>query len=391
MAEKRDYYEILGVSRNATPEEIKKAYRKLALQYHPDKHPPEKRKWAEEKFKEISEAYEVLMDPEKRRLYDMYGHEGVSPTFKEGGFSWQDFSHFDDLQDIFRDFGFGSFFQDLFDLFAGTSTRRSRARGEPLKVKGEDIKIRLKLSLEEIAKGVTKKVRLNRYETCETCGGTGSKSGNYERCPTCQGSGRVRRVTRSFFGQFVQESPCPTCKGSGFVIKDTCPVCQGSGRTKKRTTISLKVPKGIRDEQFFVLKGEGHAGLRGGPRGDLFVIVTEKPHSVFKREGDDLYTDVTITFSEAALGTTIVLKSILDEEIRLKIPPGIQSHTLLKVRGKGMPSLSGKRGDLYVRIIVKTPKKLTSEEKKLFERLREIEVNKEESQSFFQKVRGVFG
>jgi len=386
---KKDYYEILGVSRDASPEEIKKAYRKLALQYHPDKHPPEKRKWAEEKFKEISEAYEVLMDPEKRRLYDTYGHEGVSPTFREGGFTWQDFSHFDDLQDIFRDLGFGSFFQDLFDLFAGPGTRRPDRR-ESLKSQGEDIKIKIKLSLEEIAKGVTKKVKLTRYEPCPVCGGTGSKSGEFTKCPTCGGSGRVRKVTRSFFGQFVQETYCPTCKGAGYVIKDPCTSCKGTGRVKKKVTISFKIPQGIRDGQYFTLRGEGHAGLRGGPRGDLFVIASEKPHDKFKREGDDLYIEVPITFSEAALGTTIVIKSILDEEVKLKVPSGIQSHTLLRVKGKGMPSLSGRRGDLYVRIIVKTPEKLTDEEKELFMKLAKIEKGKEEAKGFFHKVKGAF-
>lgn len=388
---KKDYYEILGLSRDASPEEIKKAYRRLALQYHPDKHPPEKRKWAEEKFKEISEAYEVLMDPKKRRLYDTYGHEGVSPTFREGGFSWQDFSHFDDLQDIFRDLGFGSFFQDIFDLFGGPQTRRAERRGEGLKSRGEDIKIKIRLSLEEIANGVTKKVRLDRYEPCPTCGGTGSKTGKFEKCPTCGGTGRVRKVTRSFFGQFVQETYCPTCKGTGFIIKDPCPTCKGTGRVKKRITISFRIPQGIRNGQYFTLRDKGHAGLRGGPRGSLYVIVSEKPHSRFKREGDDLYIDVSITFSQAALGTTIFIKSILDEDIKLKIPQGVQSHTVLRVKGKGMPSLSGRRGDLYVRIIVETPRKLSHEEKDLFERLSQIEEKKEEAKGFFHKVRGAFG
>jgi molecular chaperone DnaJ len=367
---KRDYYEILGVSRDASPEEIKRAYRKLALKYHPDKHPPEKRKWAEEKFKEISEAYEVLMDPEKRKLYDMYGHEGVSPTFREGGFTWQDFSHFDDLREIFKDFGLGSFFQDLFDLFGVTDTRRKR---ETTVAQGGDIKVRLHLSLDEIAKGVEKKVKLERYEPCEVCGGTGSKSGGYERCPTCGGVGAVRKVTRSFFGQFIQTTTCPTCKGAGKIVKDPCSACKGTGRVKKKVTVSFRIPVGIREGQYFTLRGEGHAGVRGGKRGDMIILVSEKAHPTLKREGDDLYTEVPITFSQAALGTTLVIDTLNGEKVKLKIPPGIQSHTVLRVKRRGMPGLSGGRGDLYVRIKVKTPTNLSKEEKELFKKLAELE------------------
>ena len=389
--EKRDYYEILGVKRDATPEEIKKAYRKLALEYHPDRHPPEKRKWAEEKFKEISEAYEVLMDPEKRRIYDQYGHEGLGGPFREGGFSWQDFSHFDDLRDIFSDFGLGSFFRDIFDIFGGgVQTQRTRP-GTGYRERGGDIKVRLKLTLEEIARGVEKKIKLERYEPCPACGSTGSRSGGgLQTCPTCGGTGVVRRVSRSIFGQVVQTSTCPTCGGTGHVLKDPCPTCGGTGRVKKKVTVTVKVPPGVREGQYITLRGEGHAGMRGGPRGDLYVFIEEKPHPFYRREGDDLYMEVPITFSKAALGGEVKVPTITGSTAKFKIPPGTQSGKVFRLRGEGMPRLGGGRGDLYVEVRVRTPQIKNREMRELFEKLAQYEGEEDLEKSFFEKLRGVF-
>jgi len=375
---KKDYYEILGVSRDASQEEIKRAYRKLALEYHPDRHPPEKRKWAEEKFKEISEAYEVLMDPEKRRLYDAYGHEGVSPTFKEGGFTWHDFTHFDDLRDIFSEFG--SFFQNLFDFFTETSTTREKRRSR----KGEDLRIRLRLSLEELAKGTEKKIRLEKYVRCNECGGSGSRDGGETACPVCKGTGAVRKVTRSFFGEFIQTTTCYKCNGQGVIVMNPCPKCKGEGRVREKVTITIRIPKGLRKGEYLTLRGEGNAGLRGGTSGDLVIVIDEKPHSFFKREGDDLYLEVPISFSKAALGGRVIVPTVTGEKTSFRIPPGTQTNTVYRLKGKGMPTTRGGAGDLYVKLVVRTPENLSPEMKKIFERLRELEEDVEAR--FFERV-----
>ncbi len=374
MATKKDYYEILGVSRNATPEEIKKAYRKLALQYHPDRHPPEKKKWAEEKFKEISEAYEVLMDPEKRRLYDMYGHEGVQPHFREGGFTWQDFTHFDDLRDIFRGTGFESLFEDLFETFGirTTGARRRTVRRET-QVRGEDIRITIPLTLEEIAKGARKKVRLTRYERCTECGGTGSKSGQRSTCTTCGGTGMIQTRSRMFMFDMVRTVTCPDCEGRGWTIFDPCPVCHGTGRVKKTTMIEIEIPRGIKEGQYFTLRGQGHAGPWGGPHGDLFVMIQEKPHPVFRRKGDDLEMDLEIPYSVAVLGGKVEVRDLFGRKLTFRVAPGTQSHTVYRLKGKGMPRLEGGQGDLYVRVIIHVPKKVSGEYRKLLEELKKYE------------------
>lgn len=397
MKKKRDYYEILGVPRNATPEEIKKAYRRLAIKYHPDKNPHNKEE-AEEKFKEISEAYEVLIDPEKRRIYDQYGHEGLQGVFKQGDFTWQDFTHVDDLRDIFREFGInfdfgGGFFDFLNDIFGGTSRRHGGygvTHHGPQK--GEDIRIKIPLTLEEIAKGATKTVRLERFEVCNACGGSGSKSGKVQACPTCGGTGVVRKVSRTFFGQFVQTSTCPTCRGEGVIVSDPCPMCHGTGRVKKKVELKIGFPRGIHEGQSVVLRGEGHAGYKGGPHGDLYAVVVQKPHDRFKRDGDDLHTEVPISFSKAVLGGDIVLKDILGETVKIHIPPGTNSHTTFRVRGKGMHRLNGGRGDLFVKVIIRVPKKLSPEMKALIEKLAEYEENGKvgHEESVFEKIKNAF-
>lgn len=385
---KKDYYKILGVSRNASPEEIKKAYRKLALEYHPDKHPPERRKWAEEKFKEISEAYEVLMDPEKRRLYDMYGHEGVRETFREGGFTWQDFSHFEDLRDIFSEFGLGSFFSDLFDIFSGTAREPRRRRYA--RERGEDLRIKLKLLLEDLARGIEKTIRVERYGVCSTCQGTGSKSGKIETCPKCGGTGMVKRVTRTIFGQFVQTSTCSVCHGEGTVIADPCPQCKGNGRVREKATIRVRIPRGMRGGQYITLHGEGNAGLRGGPKGDLIIFVEEIPHPLFKRDGDNLFLEVPVSFAKVVLGGEIEVPTVTGERARFKIPPGTETHTIFRLKGKGMPRLEGGYGDLYVKVVVKTPRKISPEMRELLLKMLELEGDSGYEKSLFEKIKDAF-
>lgn len=373
MSTKKDYYEILGVPRNASQEEIKKAYRRLAIKYHPDRNPNNKEE-AERKFKEISEAYEVLSDPEKRRIYDQYGHEGLNGVFKNGNFSWDNFTHFDDLRDIFGDNlgGFGSIFEDIFDSFFGTSTRRQRGySNQNVYTRGEDIKISIPLTLKEIAEGTKKRVKLKRFEICDACGGKGSKTGKVEKCTTCGGTGVVRNVKRTFFGQFIQESVCPTCKGRGYVIKDKCPVCGGTGRVKKEVEIEINIPPGLRDGEYLVLRGEGHVGERGGPRGDLYVFIREERDPKFKREGEDIHTEIEIPFSTAVLGGDVQVETVTGEILNLKLKPGMECGTVLKIPRKGIRR-QNRIGDMYVKIKLKTPQKPSKEVKKLFEKLREL-------------------
>ncbi len=369
MATKRDYYEVLGVPRNASQDEIKKAYRKLAIKYHPDRNPDNKEE-AEKKFKEISEAYEVLSDPEKRKIYDQYGHEGLNGVFRNGDFSWQNFSHFDDLRDIFGD-NFGSIFEDLFGSFFGGGTRTRRYRTQSRHPRGEDLRISVSLSLKEIAEGTRKRVKIRRYEVCDACGGKGSKTGKEEKCPTCGGTGVVRSVRRTFFGQFIQESVCPTCGGRGYVIKDPCPVCHGTGRVKKDVEVDINIPSGLRDGEYLVIRGEGNIGERGGARGDLYVFVREEPDPNFKREGEDLHTEIQIPFSTAVLGGDVEVDTVTGEKLKLKLKPGIQCGTILKIPKKGIRR-QNRTGDLYVKVNLMTPRKPSREMKKVFEKLREL-------------------
>lgn len=371
MTKKRDYYEVLGVSRNASQEEIKKAYRKLAVKYHPDRN-PDNREEAERKFKEISEAYEVLSDPEKRRIYDQYGHDGLSGVFKNGNFTWENFSHFDDLRDIFGEH-IGSIFEDIFDsFFGGSSTTRARYnKTYGSKSRGEDIRISIPLSLKEIALGTRKRVRIRRYEICQSCNGRGSKSGEDTLCPTCRGTGVVRNVKRTFFGQFIQESICPTCKGKGVVVKDPCSTCGGTGRVKKDIEIEINIPPGLRDGEYLIIKGEGNIGERGGVRGDLYVFIREEYNSRFKRDGEDIHTEINIPFSTAVLGGEVKVETVTGEILNLKLKPGIQCGTVLKIPRKGIRR-QNRTGDFYVKVNLKTPHKPSKEMKKLFERLREL-------------------
>lgn len=356
---KRDYYEILGISKNAKADEIKQAYWKLARQYHPDMNPND-RKGAEEKFKELSEAYEALIDPDKRKLYDEYGHEGVSQRFSPGGFQWQDFSHADDLKDVFGDFDLSSIFRgfgesSIFDLFtSGRETARTR------KTRGHDIHIRLRLTLEEIAEGTTKEISFSRYERCETCKGVGGSGAT--TCSTCNGSGEKKHVSRSVFGQFIQVSPCPDCKGEGQVIKNKCPKCSGDGRIRTERTIKVAIPAGVQTGNYIPLRGEGHYGPGG--RGNVIIEVEEKEHPLFIRSEDNIILEAPISITTAVIGGELNIPT-LDGRKKIKIPAGIQSGEIIRVKGGGIKRLNGGHGDELVKIVVHIPKHLSNQEKSL--------------------------
>lgn len=364
---KRDYYEVLGVPRNATAEEIKTAYRRLAKQYHPDQNPGNRAE-AEEKFKELSEAYEVLADENKRRLYDQYGHEGVSRQFGPGGFDFRrDFTHAEDISDIFGDLlrGFGGGFSSgsLFDVLFGSSERTSSASR-----RGGDIRIRMKLSLEEIAEGVVREVTFSRYEACEVCGGKGGTG--RVTCPTCRGQGRVQRRTSSVFGQFMQVSTCPACGGEGVRVKELCRACEGEGRVRRQRTLKVRIPAGVATGNYIPLRGEGHFGPGG--TGDVLIEIEEKEHPLFVRQGDDIVVEMPVTPAQAVLGAKLVVPT-LNGEKTVTLPAGTESGTFLRLRGAGIKRLDGGRGDELVRIVVRVPVRLSPEEKRLWKALADTE------------------
>ena len=359
MTTKRDYYEILGVDRNASADEIKKAYRKLAVQYHPDKNPGDKE--AEAKFKEIAEAYAVLSDPQKRQQYDRFGHQGPGAQ----GFSGFDFGGFD-IADALRqfmeqDFGFG----DIFGT-RGSSRRRGRRSGR----RGSDIQIRLKLTLEEIATGVKKKIKIKKMVPCPECNGTGSaKYSRTVSCPVCHGSGELRQVSQSLFGQLVNVVTCQRCQGEGQIIENPCHSCHGEGRIKGSKTIEVNIPAGVSTGNYIPIEGEGNAGLRGGPPGNLIVTIEELKHDIFERRGDDVIMVLPLSFPKAALGTSVEIPT-LTGKAKLNIPAGTQSGKILRMRGKGIPRLHGAGiGDQLVQIQVYVPTKLSPSEKQLLQQL----------------------
>jgi molecular chaperone DnaJ len=366
---KRDYYEVLGLSRNASAEEIKKAYRKLAIKYHPDKNPDNKE--AEEKFKEIAEAYAILNDAQKRAKYDRYGHASESM----GGFGGGDpfgFSGGIDLSDALRQFmeqGFGGGFGDI---FGGGGSSRGRKRSTQRK--GSDLQIRLKLELEEIASGTKKKIKVNKKIACATCNGSGSaKYSKTTVCPLCKGSGEIRQVSQSLFGQFVNISACQRCNGEGQIIENPCATCGGEGRVNGTKTIEVNIPAGVKTGNYIPLNGEGHEGLRGGPAGDLIVHIEEKEHKIFERRGDDVILVLPVSFPDVALGANVEIPT-LTGKAKLTVSAGTQSGKILRMRGKGIPHLNGAGiGDQLVQIQVYIPIKLTAEEKKALTDLKESE------------------
>lgn len=370
---KRDYYEILGVGRNASQQEIKSAYRKLAVQFHPDRNSGDKA--AEEKFKEAAEAYAVLSDREKRERYDRFGHSGVSGS-AGGGFDPDIFSDFSDILGDF--FGFG-------DIF-GSSRRRSRSRAQ----RGHDLRYDLTIDFEEAVFGVKAKIKLPRQQTCPDCSGSGADPAHGTAvCSVCGGQGQVRFQQ----GFFTISRTCSRCNGAGRTIEVPCSNCQGSGRVQKEKVLEIKIPAGVEDQSRLRVAGEGESGIQGGPPGDLYVVISVKPHPFFQRQGRDLYCEIPLTFTQAALGAEIEVPT-LEGKQKLKIPPGTQTGELFRFRGQGVTSLlnGGGRGDQLVKVKVVTPTKLSKEEKELFQRLAELSPAPGQSgQGLFEKVKEIFG
>lgn len=375
MAEKRDYYEILGVEKGSDKKEIKKAYRKLAMKYHPDvSEDPE----SADKFKEISEAYAVLSDEEKRNTYDQFGHAGM------GGYSNEDIFRNANFDDIFRGFGFD--FGDIFDMFGfGGGRRRSRAE------QGADVYYDLKITLEDAAFGLEKDIEIPHKKVCPTCEGTRAEPGTEShQCSQCGGTGQVQQVSQTPFGQFVNVRPCPQCRGEGVIIDTPCHECRGKGIVRETSTIHINVPPGVEDGSRLRVAGEGDVGKMGGPPGDLYVLITVKPHKLFERHGSDLVYEQPVSFVQASLGDEVDIPTLGDEIVSLKIPAGTQSGTSFRIKGRGMPHLrwSG-NGNLYVNAKVVVPKKLNPKQKELLKEFADIS-GKEiyvEDKGFFDKVK----
>lgn len=385
---KRDYYEVLGVDKNAGNSDIKSAYRKLAMKYHPDKNKDDPN--AEEKFKEAAEAYEVLGDSKKRNIYDQFGHAGVDSQFGSGGFQWSDFTHATDFSDIFGNlFGGNGFFSSIFgDSFGGFGTRVRRKTVN----RGEDLKISLSLSLEEIASGVSKKIKVNTKSECDFCHGTGSADGRISTCPQCNGSGQVRQVRQSFFGQMSTITTCPVCQGKGTIIKNKCSHCYGEGRVSKVKTVKIDIPAGVADGQYLKLRGQGNAGKQAGPSGDILLFINEKRNDIFERDGQDLICTFPINVSKAVLGGNIDVPT-LQKHVKMKIPSGTQSGKVFRLRGQGLPYLnSSRKGDLYIKIIVVIPTKITSEEHDYYKKLETFDArrNLKPGKTFFEKLKEYF-
>ncbi|PYF73881.1 molecular chaperone DnaJ [Pedobacter nutrimenti] len=384
---KRDYYDVLGVSKNTSVEEIKKAYRKLAIKYHPDKNPDDKA--AEEKFKEAAEAYEVLSNPEKRQRYDHYGHAGVGGA-SGGGYGGGGMN----MEDIFSQFGdiFGGGGGSPFESFFGGG---GQSRSGRRVAKGSNLRIKVKLTLEEIANGAEKKIKVNKQITCKTCDGSGAKDrSSISTCKTCGGSGSVRRVTNTILGQMQTTSTCPTCNGSGSQITSKCNACHGEGTVRGEETITINIPAGVSDGMQLSMSGKGNAAPNGGIPGDLIILIEELPHETLKREGNNVVYDLHVSIIDAALGYSAEVPTI-DGKAKIKIEPGTQSGKLLRLKGKGIPEINSyHRGDEIIHVNIWTPKALSSEERMLLERLRESPNFKPQpgknDKSFFEKMKEYF-
>ncbi len=374
MAGKRDYYEVLGVTKSATADEIKSAYRKLALKWHPDRWvngTDAEKKTAEDHFKEAAEAYSVLSDPDKKARYDQFGFAGTE-NMGAGGGGFTDMDLNDILRSVFGEggFNFGGGFGDFFRGFGAGSAGSSQQQRV---YRGRDIRTSVKLTLEEIAKGCTKQVTIERNRACAECGGRGTKNASdVKTCPQCNGTGYVRRVANSLFGQTVTQSVCPQCGGEGHIISNPCRRCNGTGLERKKETVTVKIPAGVEDGMQITVSGEGHAAMHGGINGDLLIVVKEEPHKNLLRDGKNLFYTTIISVMDAMLGTEISVPC-LDGNYKVKVEPGTQSGTVVKLRGKGLPSVQGYgsgTGDLYVKILVWIPRKLSRGEKEMFESLR---------------------
>lgn len=374
---KRDYYEILGVAKNASDDEIKKAYRKLAIKYHPDKNPDDK--GAEEKFKEAAEAYEVLSNPEKRQQYDRFGHAGMSGA-AGGGFGGMN------MDDIFSQFG---------DIFGGAFGGSFGGGGRGRRVnRGTNLRVTVKLNLHDIAHGVEKKIKVNKHVACKTCNGSGAKNGQYETCSHCKGTGTITRVQQTILGAMQTQTTCSYCHGEGRVVKDKCNTCHGDGVVREEEVITMNIPAGVADGMQLSMSGKGNAAPRGGINGDLLIVIQEEEHPQLKREGNHLIHSLSISFPDAALGTSVEIPTI-DAKAKIKIDPGTQSGKVLRLKGKGLPDVNSYgRGDLLVEISVYTPTHLSPEERKALEEMRHSKnfapnPNKKEK-GFFDRMKEYF-
>jgi molecular chaperone DnaJ len=384
---KRDYYEVLEVGKNATPEEIKKAYRKKAIQYHPDKNPGDKQ--AEENFKEAAEAYEVLSKPDKKQRYDQFGHAGVGGA-AGGGFGGGGFS---DIEDIFS--SFGDIFGGHFGGFGGFGGGGSRGRGGRRVSRGSDLRVKVRLNLSEIVNGVEKKIKVKKYVACQHCSGSGAKNGSsYSTCGTCGGAGQVTRVQNTLLGQMQTTSACPTCQGEGKMITDKCNHCAGEGVVREEEVISIKIPAGVGEGMQLNVSGKGNTGRRGGINGDLLVVITEEDHEELVRDGNNLIYNLFLSFPEITLGTTAEIPTV-ESKVKVKIEAGTQPEKILRLRGKGIPDVNGYgRGDLLVRVHVWIPKRLSNDEKRALEKLQSSPGFQDgpsaSEKSFFQKMKDMF-
>lgn len=385
---KRDYYEILGVTKDSTPDEIKKAYRKKAMEFHPDRNPGNKE--AEEKFKEAAEAYDVLSNPDKKARYDQFGHEGLKGAAGGGGFDANDLSSiFEHFGNIFGG-GFGGGFSEFFGGgFGGGRVQKAKRRGQ-------DIRVNVKLTLEEISKGTTKKLKIPKQVACHTCGGTGAKDKNsITTCPTCHGTGQIIQQQRSMFGIIQQATVCPQCHGTGEMIKDKCPDCRGTGTVRGEEIVDIKIPAGVMQGMQLRERGKGSAAQNGGVNGDLLVVINELEHPLFERDGNNLYLNYYISFPQAALGAEVEIP-LLEGKAKVKLPAGTQSGQVLRLQGKGLPEINSYNvGDLIVNVNVWTPKTLSKEEKATIEKLMTSENFQpkpgKNEKSFFSKVKQFFG
>lgn len=378
---KRDYYEVLGVSKNASDEDIKKSYRKLAIKYHPDKNPDDKQ--AEEKFKEAAEAYEILSNPEKRQRYNQFGHAGVGGASGGGGFSGGGMN----MDDIFSQFG---------DIFGGAfgGGFGGGSRGGRRVNRGTNLRVKVKLSLSDIANGVEKKIKVNKHVSCKTCSGSGAKNGQYETCRSCNGSGSITRVQQTILGAMQTQTTCNACHGEGKIIKDKCNTCHGDGIVREEEIISINIPAGVTEGMQLSMSGKGNAAARGGINGDLLILIEEEEHTELKREGNHLIYSLNISFPDAALGTSVEIPTV-EAKAKIKIEPGTQSGKVLRLKGKGLPDVNSYgRGDLLVEISVYTPTNLSSDEKKILEQFKvsknfEPNPNKKEK-GFFDRMKEYF-
>ena len=384
---KRDYYEVLGVEKGASADDIKKAYRKKALEYHPDRNPGDKS--AEDKFKEAAEAYDVLSDTDKRARYDRFGHAGVDSSGPGGAGGFQGM----DMDDILRRFGFDT--DDIFGEFFGGGRRRGGAGGRPRGERGSNLRIKVKMTLEEIASGVNKKIKVRKQVSCNTCNGSGARdTSSIETCGTCRGSGMVNRVTQTPFGMMQTAVQCPTCSGSGQTIKSPCNVCKGDGRVFGEEMIEMDIPAGVHEGIQLSMSGKGNAGAKGGAPGDLVITIEETQHEDFSREGNNIHYELFLNIADAALGTKIEVPT-LDGRARVTIPPGTQSGKVFRLKDKGLPALqSYQRGDQLIHVNVWTPKKLSDEDRRMLEKLRDMPnfnpAPGKEDKSFFERMKDVF-